>query len=304
MSVLDKLKKIFTKKTTAEIVNDCNTDPEALKEKYIELLRNCIGVEIAGHADGKDLMRFGGMPHAPKDFEWPYFETDSLDDSTGTIKSRPLAFLAQFDCSKFAAYDKDNLLPHTGILSFFYSIESNRWGFDPKDAGCARVYWFENVNELVLTPFSVDLAENYRFPSLAITLTLTNSYPDYESLPEKYDSDEYEEFCEAFLPEDDENITKLLGWADTIQARMEPECELIGNGYYLGDGRKNISQEVQDEAERTGWEKWQLLLQLDTVENDDFELMFGDSGRLYFWIRKEDLANRRFDRVWLILQCY
>ncbi len=247
-------------------------------------------------------MRFGGMPLAPKDFEWPYFETDSLDDSTGTIKLRPLAFLAQFDCSKFATYDKDNLLPHTGILSFFYSIESNRWGFGPEDKGCARVYWFENVTELVTTPFPVDLADKYRFPSFAITLSLTNSYPDYESLPEKYDADEYEEFFEAL--HDDENITKLLGWADTIQSKMEPECELIDNGYYLGGSWNKIPQEVLDEAERTSQEKWQLLLQLDTVESDDFELMFGDCGRLYFWIKKEDLKNRRFDRAWLILQCY
>lgn len=283
-------------------MNDCNTDLEALKEKYIELLRACIGVKIEGCADGESLMHFGGMPHAPKDFKWPYFETDSVDDSTGAIKPRPLAFLAQFDCSKFAAYDKDGLLPHTGLLSFFYSIESNRWGDDPEDAGCARVYWFENANELIPTPFPVDLAENYRFPSLAITLTSTDSYPDYESLPEKYDSDEYEEFFEALHTGENENITKLLGWADAIQSRMEPECDLIGNGYHLGEGK--IPQEVREEAEHASQEKWQLLLQLDTVESDDFELMFGDGGRLYFWIRKEDLVNRRFDRVWLILQCY
>ena len=40
-----------------------------------------------------------------------------------------------------------------------------------------------------------------------------------------------------------------------------------------------------------------------TVTGDGFELMFGDCGRVYFCIRKEDLAARRFDRVWLILQC-
>ncbi len=304
MSFFDKFKMIFKKKTIEKNVNDNKIDLKSLEEKYIELLRNCIGVEIGGCADEYDLMHFGGMPHAPKDFEWPYFETNSIDDPTNKIKLRPLAFLAQFDCSKFAPYDKDNLLPHTGILSFFYSVESDRWGFDPKDAGCARVYWFDNVNELVPTPFPVDLAENYRFPTLAITLTFSKSYPNYENLPEKYDSDEYEEFFEALHPEDDENITKLLGWADAIQSRMEPECELIGKGYYLGNEWNKIPQEVRDEAEQTSQEKWQLLFQLDTVESDDFQLMFDDCGRLYFWIRKEDLANRRFDRVWLILQCY
>ena len=33
------------------------------------------------------------------------------------------------------------------------------------------------------------------------------------------------------------------------------------------------------------------------------EFMFGDCGHLYFWIRKQDLQNRDFDHVWMILQC-
>ena len=31
--------------------------------------------------------------------------------------------------------------------------------------------------------------------------------------------------------------------------------------------------------------------------------MFGDCGMLYFYIRKEDLAARRFDNVHFVLQC-
>lgn len=47
---------------------------------------------------------------------------------------------------------------------------------------------------------------------------------------------------------------------------------------------------------------WLLLFQLDMVYYEDFELMFGDSGRFYFYIRREDLVERQFDKVWLILQ--
>lgn len=32
-------------------------------------------------------------------------------------------------------------------------------------------------------------------------------------------------------------------------------------------------------------------------------MMWGDLGRLYFWIRDDDLAARRFEKAWLILQC-
>ncbi len=31
--------------------------------------------------------------------------------------------------------------------------------------------------------------------------------------------------------------------------------------------------------------------------------MFGNYGRIYFYIRKDDLRAKRFDRIWLILQC-
>jgi len=32
--------------------------------------------------------------------------------------------------------------------------------------------------------------------------------------------------------------------------------------------------------------------------------MWGDSGMLYLWIRKQDLAVRDVSRTWLSLQCY
>ena len=57
-------------------------------------------------------------------------------------------------------------------------------------------------------------------------------------------------------------------------------------------------------AEETARDRWMLLFQLDIVELGDFELMFGDCGHIYFYITKEHLAARRFDRIWLILQCY
>ena len=37
---------------------------------------------------------------------------------------------------------------------------------------------------------------------------------------------------------------------------------------------------------------------------DDIGMMWGDSGRLYWWIREADLAEGRWDATWLVLQCY
>jgi len=98
--------------------------------------------------------------------------------------------------------------------------------------------------------------------------------------------------------------SKLLGWADIIQNCMTYECELVSRGYSYGDIGKNIPKEENEYAEKHSGEEWMLLFQLDSVEQENFELMFGDCGCIYFYIRKEDLAARRFDRAWLVLQCY
>ncbi len=47
---------------------------------------------------------------------------------------------------------------------------------------------------------------------------------------------------------------------------------------------------------------WALLFQIDTISNSNFELMIGDTGRLYYYIRKEDLKNKRFDKCWFMTQ--
>ena len=84
---------------------------------------------------------------------------------------------------------------------------------------------------------------------------------------------------------------------------MFAECELVTQGYYLGSGWHKVPKDVRKKAEETACDKWRLLLQLDTVECGDFYLMFGDAGHIYFYITKEDLEAKRFDKVWLILQC-
>ena len=112
--------------------------------------------------------RFGGQPDVPAGFTWPVFETAVPEDET--VKPPPLAFLAQFDCASLAPLDREGLLPKTGLLSFFYELGSQRWGYDPKDAGCARVYWFDGA-PLAPAGFPADLPEDFRLPELAAELS-------------------------------------------------------------------------------------------------------------------------------------
>ncbi len=287
-------------------------DLSEFKEELRLMGRNSIRLDIAGKSPRTvGCTKFGGIPDVPDDFTWPVFESGVYGDEQ--VKPRPLAFLAQFNCAEMKRLDKDRLLPHTGLLSFFYELESQRWGFDPKDKGCARVFWFPDVESLSPATFPEALETDFRLPAVGITMCREKSFPGYEDFTCGMEFDErqqdlpYEYFanlqCELEIDMEADNCSKLLGWPDTIQGSMAAECALVSKGFYLGGNRDQPPPEAVKDAERTARDEWQLLFQLDTVETDAFELMFGDCGRIYFFIRKTDLKAKCFDNVWLVLQC-
>jgi uncharacterized protein YwqG len=80
---------------------------------------------------------------------------------------------------------------------------------------------------------------------------------------------------------------------------MDLECQLVSNGIDCGDPSNYESPEVKELDK--GRSDWILLLQIDT--DDDVKMMWGDGGMLYFWIKKDDLKESRFENSWMILQC-
>ncbi len=80
---------------------------------------------------------------------------------------------------------------------------------------------------------------------------------------------------------------------------MEEDCQLTSNGIYMGNPEAYHTPEA--ERLKAGAADWQLLMQIDS--DDDADMMWGDLGRLYFWIRRQDVEARDFSKVWMILQC-
>ena len=278
-----------------------------IKKELEKTARNSIRLNIGGEYSS-GLTKFGGKPDVPKGFEWCCFEGE--DYMEGEVKSRPLSFMAQFDLAEISQYDTDGLLPKTGLLSFFYECETAKWGYDPKDRGCARVFYFEDTSELSPAEFPDDLAEDMRFPEFKITAGVEKSFQSYEDFlvqrdPRVCNWEEFESAQKSLGIEEPGECSKLLGWANTIQGNMTRECELVASrGYYLGDGWDNVTPRDRQEAEQWANRDWLLLFQLDSILDDgNFELFFGDGGRIYFYIRREELEKRNFDNVWLILQC-
>jgi uncharacterized protein YwqG len=94
---------------------------------------------------------------------------------------------------------------------------------------------------------------------------------------------------------------QIGGYPSPVQGEgMELECQMASNGVYVGEPGGYSSPQAQ--ALQAGAADWQLLLQLDS--NDAADMVWGDAGMLYFWVRKQDAANKDFSNVWMVLQCF
>jgi uncharacterized protein YwqG len=95
-----------------------------------------------------------------------------------------------------------------------------------------------------------------------------------------------------------EPIHRLFGYPEQVQVHDMPlECECASHGLRIGDLSGN-----QRAALEKGASDWRLLFQIDSDEGK-LGTAWGDAGRVYFWIREQDLQRRDFSKVWLIMQC-
>jgi uncharacterized protein YwqG len=213
--------------------------------------------------------RLGGSPDVPLGFEWP------------TRSGRALTFLTQLALADVRA----PALPATGWLLFFYDAELQPWGFDPADDGCAPVIHVDVARDQLTRcphPEVADDAGPFARCAVELTASLDLAGPEDSLL------------VDAGIPLTDDEAN---AYDAQVNGDPSPYHHLIGHPQLIqGDMRR----ELDDVA--GGGAPWHLLLQLDSDE-DGPGWMWGDLGRLYFWIRADDLAARRFDRVWLILQC-
>lgn len=278
-----------------------------LKEILDELRRNEIAITLKkARKDGSPCRsKLGGLPAAPADFVWPRFEAANYD---GEVAEGPLSFLCQINPAEIGELDGDRLLPEAGLLLFFYEMESSCRGFDPADDGCVRVYYFGDQSKLAPVALPEDLAEEYAVKEYDLSLEAKDSYPSYEELDchadVDTDWDDYDEAAEALGYDMDSERHKMQGYANLVQGEMLTECERVSRGMYSGDPKsyRETPEDVKREIHKATAD-WILLFQMASIMDGNYELMYGDMGNLYFYIRKQDLAELRFDRVWFAVQC-
>jgi uncharacterized protein YwqG len=245
---------------------------------------------VSDAAAGIGQSRIGGQPDLPASTEWPEY------------LGVPQSFIAQINLAETHGYDPGGQLPGAGILSFFYDSAQRVWGFDPSDKdGWAVLYTEASVN-LAPRAFPDALPDQGRFRPVTLRpegeITYARSeLSELEAVG--LDADEGSTYDEL-IEEVEGSIHRLLGHPNSIQGDMQLECQLVSHGLYLGNPsgyREPMAAEL-----RPGAVDWRLLLQIDSDEAA--QMMWGDSGRIYYWMHKDAMRECRWDKARLVLQCY
>jgi uncharacterized protein YwqG len=231
----------------------------------------------------------------------PFERMIAAIDTKLAKRETPLHFLGQIDLAELPA--RDSLADRHGLLLFFADVEDGMCGFDPASAGSVVVVLVDKpqTNAIVVQdsslPSGVFADASLEFE---IEWTIPADLRAHGINLHRWDEESpYAKFY-AQLELDDTPIHRLFGHPQEIQNDMRLECEMASSGIYCG------TQESYKDARVNGMDvaakRWNLLAQFDSDNN--LSWMWGDAGRLYFWIPADDLRAGRFGRVWGVQQCY
>ncbi len=230
---------------------------------------------------------------------------DYLEGMKQGLGEIPLAFLGQVDLGEMAEQAAVPGWPTQGVLLFFYECLVCPWGFDPGDRGGCRVIYYPAGTEQVEAEPPIDLSVEFQFPQVGVRFE-----PEW-TLPTEIGRERLADL--GFLSAHMKLLAELAGTvdasgvihrcgghADEVQGEMRLLCQLASHGIYCGDAAGLA--DVRRGTLEGGTGDWELLLQVDSDE-ENLGWMWGDLGRVYFWVRKQDMARLDFESPWAVLQC-
>lgn len=244
------------------------------------------------HTETRSLSHLGGVPELPEHVSWPERE------------GRRLGFLARLSLKELQAVNTIDWLPGEGALLFFYDLEDQPWGFDPADRGAAVVLHVPDLMQPAAPADRDDLGFTVPVAYRDVAFRAIRSWPDTSRADMNALDLSGAEVEAAWALVDAEfqgcPQHQVAGFPQPIQGDdMELECQLVTHGLYCGNAAGY--QDPRAEALGAGAANWRLLFQIDS--DDDWGVMWGDLGRLYFWVEEDAARRGDFSNTWLILQC-
>ena len=262
-------------------------------ETWIKLLRP--GFHLRTLHDGEEPVGYlGGDPELPADVEWPVWEGHG-----------PLDFIAAFDCARVPTKDLDIPLPESGTLLFFYfdGLGTSSVAYTDPDSvfNGTRVLYVPADAESATRPAPGGTSP---FPRLDLGGNLIATAPDNENatLIAAY-GDPNDPVAYAEYPTTDPDGTDF--WKDVSAFRRDNWPHHRVGGYSLPvqgavepEGAEAFHPGKEADAEAARKELATDLVLLIQIDSDPrVGMAWADAGRLYWMIRREDLAARRFEKA-------
>lgn len=252
---------------------------ETWADEVVALARPSVRLTFGGGGGS----RLGGLPEVPPGFDWPVWEEEEL------------TCLCRLRLDELPA----SPLPSHGTLLVFYALSQAPSGLRPEDGGACRVVLLGDEAAVEPAERTTSLPELPVVPSLELTLPVEppSSVADgpevdaWTTLRERLAALQGVE-VEDVAP-DFHALHRLLGHPDSLDQGMEVDAQLVSHGIDLEGGA--IDPDPQIEELEAGSTDWRLLLQLSS--DDDLDVWLGYFGRLYVWIRDDDLRAGRLDAV-------
>ena len=243
----------------------------------------CISLSLADNLALTDS-KFGGTPYIPKNGTLPT-----------SVDGKLLFMLAQINCEQLP---ENTLYPQKGLLQFWIAAtEDYLYGLD-LDNFCnndnKRVIYYPTIGEAL--PIE-NFIENYTFENcylpfdadLQFALHFTNGTETF-SIEEKSAEREFIRKWNETFSDDIKEMWDL----------PRETCQIIDNlllkdptGHKIGGYPYFTQVDPREENDPHTF----LLLQIDTDEVDNKEILWGDCGVANFFISPEDLAACQFDNI-------
>jgi len=227
----------------------------------------------------------GGEPDLPPGTDWPKSSRRGVPGLRNT--SKPMAFLAQLHCADLKPFAPPQF-PDFGWLSFFAALEQNTLVRDLNECPIGCVLFSTDHGEArIRTPFPRSLSFGHRLPpcSLKIEASMGIGFDSLcEAMERRFgDLQEIEDrvwdlYSREFIPT---GRHKLFGPPSTLELDITEEARLLAKADELHE-----SDTAAD---------WLLLLEMELAD-----LPVDEGGRLYFMIRRDDLAACRFHQTYLL----
>jgi uncharacterized protein YwqG len=292
-------------------------------DRYAELLSPSIWISINDTKQpGLMESRFGGPAMMPEGFVWPmytaepYMGRDPDDDpETFTLwcakqQQLPMFLIAQLNLAELPR-DVETPLPPDGLLSFFTDPFDGVWGHSKSDIQGLRVIYVPRDRFAELRPYEKPSAAVHpgafadrKWPALRIEYFVKWGTARwralYDSVDDEPDSDMQERLREVLNEIASYSFGNFLldgGCNHQGDPRESAVCTWDPPPETSDDATLEEIMAEQKEIERRA-AGWTCLFSITKCEK--LRPVVSDTGGLSFLIRKSDLAERRFERVWIV----